>query len=342
MISLEELDRGATVADPLVHPYLVWDLWNLRVINLVAAVCHAGLTAVIAVFALTRDMDFTSIQLLRTASYWPPVAGREPAEQRCTDWAAVATTGKDVPSINLLTLTIVFCVWTTAAHLFYGLSPWYLRLIRQGQNPLRWIEYAVSASAMAVILAVLGNIRDYSGVGLIFATTAGQMAQGHFVEAAIKLNDLGTAVIATVTGWLLFAAAWGTILYNWYTVIGDARDTLDGCRALPGTFDDGRTNFYKSRGGMPDEIEHLMLAVVAFYSSFGLNSLWYLAKASAQGPAAAVASFPVFEFRYIVLSLSAKALLVIWCSSSIFLGELRWLQGCGVAEAGCSTQPITA
>ena len=89
--------------------------------------------------------------------------------------------------IDLFWLTAAFTAVTALAHLAYATNGFgtgfYLKSIKNGSNPLRWLEYGVSASCMAVILAVLSGIRLRNYIIIIFLATFAQMLQGYNIEA---------------------------------------------------------------------------------------------------------------------------------------------------------------
>ncbi len=58
----------------------------------------------------------------------------------------------------------------------------YVAYLAQGRNPLRWIEYSVSASIMMVVIAQLTSIFDVVALGAIFACNAAMIGFGHLME----------------------------------------------------------------------------------------------------------------------------------------------------------------
>lgn len=318
MLDIEvEQERNSGFAEKLTNPVLGFNC-SLRSINLLAALCHLLLLIYLCITAETEDID-ANVTLLRPYNYW------KNSTDRCGYWPLVGTAASS--QLNLFTLLVFFTVVTVLAHFFYAFYDGYIEMVKEGLNPFRWLEYSLSASAMIVILAVLASIRWVSTILLIFFTTFAQMIFGYIVEFGLVNGDNTMVAIGMLTGWCLYVIVWGVIIGSFYTTIGDSEDNVDFCQGPGINFTPNR---FQNRGGMPEEIKHLIWAVCGFFGSFGVNNLVQVYKGIKND---ASYNFAIFEFVYIILSLSCKSLLIIWCGSSIFLGKLRWLQGCPTGEA---------
>jgi Heliorhodopsin len=62
------------------------------------------------------------------------------------------------------------------------LHRWYERNVSRGINPARWMEYALSASLMMVVIAMLVGIYDVVSLVLVFALTATMILFGWLME----------------------------------------------------------------------------------------------------------------------------------------------------------------
>ena len=61
---------------------------------------------------------------------------------------------------------------------------WYERMLARGQNPARWVEYALSSSVMIVVIATLSGIQEIGTLVAIFGINAAMNLFGWSMEAA--------------------------------------------------------------------------------------------------------------------------------------------------------------
>ena len=252
----------------------------------------------------------------------------------CTFWGEISTENAAIypQTVNLWFLVVVFTVVTIIAHVVYA-SRYknYIKMIKSGANLYRWVEYGISASVMAVILAVLAGVRLQTSVCLVFAATAAQMFQGFIIAKAISQDNVvsGQCIGAIVIGWGLLIVVWFTIVEAWFSGLNTAVSDIRNC------FNDHKCSLlgeYSNEGMPNEELKNLILITIVLFSSFGVVNLWYFVDAIVRGTANAKLSFPKYELAYICLSFIAKAVLILWCYFSIFEGELRWLQTGGLSS----------
>ena len=84
-----------------------------------------------------------------------------------------------------------FFLISAIAHLTVGLPArgWYESHLARGQNPARWLEYAVSSSVMIVVIASLSGIREIGTLVAIFGANAAMILFGWSMEAANEGRD---------------------------------------------------------------------------------------------------------------------------------------------------------
>ena len=293
---------------------------NLIAANVGAASLHGLLLVALVVYYFINNPDKISVFLFDEG--WD----LSNDDERCECWAPQGyfTTNSE---INLLTMTLIFTIITFIAHVFYAsnISNLYLSAIESGKNPYRWIEYGASASIMLGILSILAGNRNRNLFILTIIATFAQMLQGYSIESAVA-ND-GSAVdrlVPLVAGWALLAGAWYAVYHKWYDGMAQAFDNYDYCKE--------NTDDYDTRGGKPPEfISHLINVVFVMFASFGFVNLAYVVNSFIGD---AKSNFKIYELSYISLSFIAKAILIIWCMSSIFNGELEWLQNPGSLDEG--------
>jgi hypothetical protein len=88
-----------------------------------------------------------------------------------------------------------------------GIASWYDRQIRGQRNVARWMEYSLSASLMAALIAMLAGITDVGALIGIFALSAGMIGCGLLMEL-INTPDRDTRWSPFVLGSVLGAVPW--------------------------------------------------------------------------------------------------------------------------------------
>ena len=204
--------------------------------------------------------------------------------------------------VNIKQLVYAFFGVTAAAHLLYATDffgrGWYTAALERGWNPFRWVEYGISASIMAAIIAPFSGVRDSNTVLMIAGTTAAMQGTGFLVERALSAQaqpDYTAAVGATVIGWLLLVTAWAAILRTFFQTLQDVNSLKLTVNGQPFQ--------------LPSWLWGIGVVQMVFFSSFGLAQLGHvrgLASAAAKGQ---TFSFAGTEKTYLVLSLAAKATL---------------------------------
>jgi len=138
---------------------------RLRIFNLVMGLFHA--VQGFAILALSTDFTLPVVAHIPTG---PPGAPQE--------------------TVLLFDLRVA---WAVAAFLFIsaiahlliaspGVFPRYARMLRQGRNDYRWIEYSVSASIMAVLIGMLPGITDVAAIVAILGANAAMIFFGLLQE----------------------------------------------------------------------------------------------------------------------------------------------------------------
>jgi hypothetical protein len=136
-------------------------------------------------------------------------------------------------TFDLSVWLLLFFVFTILFHLLYALysgpGQWYSRYVNEGWNPVRWIEYAISAGIMTGIIGATANVREGLALYSIVLCIVGVMFQGLIVERQLILPfpDKDTVKYASRTGWLLLLGAWVPISYSLYKVIQDIRNSSE-------------------------------------------------------------------------------------------------------------------
>lgn len=202
-----------------------------------------------------------------------------------------------VPELNVLfdvqlaPLIAAFLLVSAVAHLtttLPGVYEWYLRNLFRGINYLRWYEYAISASIMIVVIALLVGVYDLGSLILLFSVNASMIFFGLMME----LHNQSTARTnwtSFILGCVAGAVPWLIItLYLW----------------APGT---------RGAGDIPTFVYGIYVSLFIWFNCFAVN-MWLQYRKI--GP---WRDYIFGEKVYILLSLTAKSALA-W---QVFAGTLR-------------------
>jgi hypothetical protein len=193
--------------------------------------------------------------------------------------------------LRIAPLVAVFLFISAIAHALLSLPrifPWYVRNLRRGINYARWWEYALSASVMMVVIAMLAGMYDLPSLVLVFALTATMILFGLMMEIhnqstdRVKWNAFWFGSFAGIVPWIAIG------LY----LLG------------PGTH---------GLGDVPGFVYAIYFSLSVWYALFPAN-MWLQYRRV--GP---WREYLFGEAMYIVLSLTAKSLLA-W---QTFAGTLR-------------------
>jgi hypothetical protein len=150
-----------------------------------------------------------------------------------------------------------------------------------GANPLRWAEYSVSASCMALAISILTGISDVHLWLLIFVMHGVGMCMGLLMEMLPKVD---------VPDWPVRISTIKSICY-WLGSVAIFTPWLVMC-----------CYFFRAVGNdTPDFVPAAFLGTLVLFCTFGANSYahnilgWY--------------SFPQAEIIYIILSFTSKTFL---------------------------------
>jgi hypothetical protein len=193
--------------------------------------------------------------------------------------------------LRIAPLVASFLFISAFAHLALtlpGVYQWYVRNLRSGINYARWYEYALSASVMIVVIAMLTGMYDLGGLILIFALNAAMISFGLLMEVqnhgAVRVNWT-PFVLGSVVGvipWIVIAL---------YLLAPASR----------------------SIGDVPTFVYAIYISLFIWFNMFAVNMFLQYRKV---GP---WRDYLFGERMYIILSLTAKSLLA-W---QVFAGTLR-------------------
>ncbi len=123
----------------------------------------------------------------------------------------------------------LFFLLSAVAHfaVAFPFRGWYERHLARGQNPARWIEYALSSSVMIVVIASLTGIQEIGTLIAIFGANAGMILFGWSMEAANE-GRAHPQWLHYVFGCIMGAVPWVVITAALVTAA-----TVPGAAAIP-------------------------------------------------------------------------------------------------------------
>ena len=165
---------------------------------------------------------------------------------------------------------------------------WYRRNLAKGVNYGRWIEYAITASLMIVVIAMLAGVYDLSSLVLIFFLNAMMILFGLMMELHNQTTDR--------TNWAAFAFGCIAGIVPWVVI---------GLYFMSAAADQSNR--------IPAFVYGIMISIFIFFNVFAVNMVFQYKKV---GP---WKDYLYGEKVYIILSLTAKSALA-W---QVFAGTLR-------------------
>ena len=246
--------------------------WNLRRFNAVVGLLHFLQGAIMLYLSSSREWTITATRL-----------------DFDTEAQQLVPVVESVGTVELAYLAVAFLFVSAIAHALIAtvLYDRYVAYLEQGMNPYRWYEYAVSASLMIVLIAMLAGVWDLGTLIALFGLVAVMNLCGLVMERHNRLTaetDWSAFVVGSIAG----VVPWLVILVS-----------------IVGTFDAG--------GSPPDFVIAIYVSLFVLFNLFAINMLLqYLGVWKWE-------DYLYGERAYIVLSLVAKSLLA-W---QVYFGALN-------------------
>lgn len=180
----------------------------------------------------------------------------------------------------LVWMAVAFLLITAGFHLWYAWNThgWYGQHSRQGTMSVRWYEYGITATIMAIIVAIISGVNNVLLVVTIAALAVGIMSTGLWFETIFGQS---MPFIPLIVGFLLLAAIYVAVFVSY-------RDRVNEANADPETEE------------IPSWITWLVIGTLAFYGVFGIVPVvrW-------------LTNWDPIYFEYAYLALSATAKLYL-------------------------------
>jgi hypothetical protein len=261
----------SSAASPAVAPAASAPLDGLRRWNVVVGLLHAAQAILIVALAapVTLPVDVTYLT-------GPPGAGEYGGPANLFD-------------LRIDLAVAAFLALAAVDHLAMAtgrVRGWYEANVRRGINPARWWEYAISASLMVVLIAMLSGITQGTALLAIFGVNASMILFG----LAMERTNVGRDRVdwrPFVYGCIAGAVPWLAIALQ----IGVSQDNGDG---------------------VPGFVIAIFITLFLLFNTFAIN-MWLQYRGRGRW------ADPVFAERvYLILSLVAKSLLA-W---QVYFGAL--------------------
>ncbi|HUZ03511.1 MAG TPA: heliorhodopsin HeR [Thermomicrobiaceae bacterium] len=178
-----------------------------------------------------------------------------------------------------------FLLLAAADHLLMaapGIWPWYRDNLARNINYARWWEYAISASVMIVLIALVTGVSDVGALIAIFGINAAMIFFGMLMEIFNRPGE-GQRVNWTpfIFGCVAGVVPWIVIAYQFF----------------------GAESRAPAGAGVPGFVYGIVISLFVLFNTFAVN------QALQYGRVGPWRSYLFGEKAYIVLSLSAKTLL---------------------------------
>ena len=203
-------------------------------------------------------------------------------------------------------LPVLLCSFTgvtAVAHVLYAtkLRTAYQAAIVAENNWFRWLEYAISATIMLVIIALSSGVSDTNALFVMSIVSVcvmllGQIAEKHMAGSS---PDLATAKLSTLVAWLLFLSAWSFVFVQYAEQVYQ----INALAPVKNTDPDKPSQTIT----IPSFVTALVITMFLVYSSFGIVQLVQLYLRSRHKKV----DFAKIDRSYIILSFVAKTLLPI-------------------------------
>ena len=216
--------------------------------------------------------------------------------------------GRDHGSVTLSPILIgliIFTAVTAMVHLLVYTSATYQNEnVDRGQNWVRWMEYAITATIMAVVIALTCGTNSTDSLILIAVATACCMICGYISERT-ALTDRPVSRAATGIGWLLMMTVFGLIIRRFSSIYSQTT-------AATGV-------------GPPAFVWVIVVSMSILFLSFGIIHLVHMAKQwrSTDDDPVPSQTHRRVEYVYTLTSMLAKALLVMSLGSGLLARSIE-------------------
>ena len=259
---------------------------NLLIWNWILFVVHLLLGIGLLIYFMVKDEESTPMDF---ALYNIDIEYDDNLDGNVTANKSLGTNKKTIQY-----MIIAFFLVTAFFHLLYATNGFgtglYLNAIKNNNNYFRWMEYAISATIMIVIINLISGVKSLDANILSAISAMMVMLQGNSVEVSLKQKHYSGSkkkpnrdyIIPTVTGWVLLTGIFAIIIKNFFQRISEVKD---------------------AGFNIPSWIPGVIFPTILWYVSFGIVQLVQISKGG---------DYRKYEYTYLILSLLSKAFLGIY------------------------------
>ena len=259
------------------------------VVNAVAAFIHLIQAGFIMFFTLKNSLD-RSVPLQEQYTNWIPENKKDTNASYTIELDGMALNVATVPTKSEFSIAWGVISFFLLSFFFQSINICRKEYKDDKTNPLRFIEYSISASIMLVLIALVNGIFDQSIIILIAVSCTACQLCGLVAEQLLNLhkkykeqdeelsNNLKVlAWISHLIGWLLIITAYA-IIFRYYDVSNRNSD-----------------------GQAPEFVTVIVISIFILFSSFGVVQLLQMTIPELE--------YDTAELVYVCLSLTAKTVL---------------------------------
>lgn len=260
---------------------------DYKVVNAIATLLHLIQAIVLILVVTTQSLD-RSVPLQEQYTNWIPESKQDKNVSYTIQLDNMALDLATVPTKSDFSIGWGVIVFFLLSGVFQGVNWFRKEYTEEKTNPLRFIEYSISASIMLVLIALVNGIFDQSIIVLLAVSCAACQLCGLVSEQLLHLHkvhkndaDLSNhlkilAWVAHITGWLLILTAYA-IIFRYYDISNRNSD-----------------------GQAPEFVTIIVISIFVLFSSFGVVQLLEMTE---------TIEYDIAELVYVCLSLTAKSLL---------------------------------
>lgn len=198
---------------------------NLKTLNITAAVVHALILIGLLIWFIVREGTTNFNTQLFKYSYDPFDADFPQVDDNNPDSTkVVATKMVTLSDWTLKTLVLVYFGFTVFFHIFYATDGFgtgeYSKMIQNGNNWVRWIEYGISSTIMTFLVLIVTGVKDFDAVVLAVVANIAMIMTGQIVEAA---KEMSVKIVGLVIGFLLLVVIFAIIFRNFFYNLSQAK-----------------------------------------------------------------------------------------------------------------------
>lgn len=211
-------------------------------------------------------------------------------------------------------LIVLFFAITSGFHAYYAANVKgnYEKMIKNGNNWVRWIEYSITSTLMLYIIAILSGVKDEGVYSSIFSINIAMIYAGQLVEeyAEDEIEFMGNTVpkwtVPMTLGFVLLLTEFRVIISAFNKNISGVNSAILRFESYKdSSLSEEREKYdiylkFADKLKYPSWLNYTVYGLFAFFSSFGFISLYGVATKQ---------PYEKTEKMYLLLSLISKAFL---------------------------------